>query len=77
MIRLSRLNGTGFILNAELIRSVEECPDTLIMLYNHETLMVAESVEEVVQRVLAYHQCKNLVPQLQHAPCDLGLLAEC
>lgn len=76
MIRLTRLNGSEFILNAEMIRSVETCPDTIITLFNHETLMVRESVEDVVRRTLTYHQSKNLVPQQRYAPCDLGGQAE-
>lgn len=72
MVRLTRLNNTEFILNAEIIKSVESCPDTIITLTNHETMMVKEPVEEVVRRILTYHQAKNLVPRQQHAPCDLG-----
>ena len=70
MIRLTRLNGEEFILNAELIRFIERCPDTLITLVSGETLMVAEPQEEVVRRAISYHQAKNLVPRPQHLPCD-------
>ncbi|MDR1962897.1 MAG: flagellar FlbD family protein [Planctomycetaceae bacterium] len=63
MIRLTRLNKDEFILNAELIRYVERCPDTLITLTNGETLMVLESLDEVVRRAVAYHQAKNLIPK--------------
>ena len=70
MIRLTRLNGNEFILNAELIRYVERCPDTLITLINGETLMVAETLEDVVRRTVSYHQAKNLIPKAQNLPCD-------
>lgn len=73
MIRLTRLNGDVFILNAELIRFIERCPDTLITLINGDTLMVTETLDEVVKRALAYHQSKNLIPKPQHLPCD-GIL---
>ncbi len=66
MIRLTRLNGDEFILNAELIRYVERCPDTLITLTNSETLMVREPLDEVVRRVVTYHQAKNLVPRAEY-----------
>ncbi|MDR2705907.1 MAG: flagellar FlbD family protein, partial [Planctomycetaceae bacterium] len=39
MILLTRLNKDEFVLNAELIRYVERCPDTLITLINGDTLM--------------------------------------
>ncbi len=63
MIKLSRLNGKEFLLNAELIRYVEECPDTTITLTTGDRLIVRESMEEVLRRVIAYHQAKVLFPQ--------------
>ena len=63
MLRLTRLNNTEFLLNAELIKYVESCPDTVITLINCETLMVREPVDEVVRRVMKYHQTKNLIPK--------------
>lgn len=72
MIRLTRLNNTEFVLNADLIRWIETCPDTLITLINHECLMVQESLDEVVTRIMTYQQAKHLLPRQQFAPCDLG-----
>lgn len=54
MIRLTRLNGRPFVLNAELIKSVEETPDTMILLVNGEQLVVQEKMDEVVRRAIAY-----------------------
>lgn len=62
MIRLTRLNGSSFILNAELICTVEAQPDTFITLTTGERIMVAESPDEVLRRVMAYQQAKHLVP---------------
>ncbi len=56
MIKLTRLNGDEFVLNAELIRFVESRPDTFITLSNNDRFMVRESVEEVVKRSIAYSQ---------------------
>jgi flagellar protein FlbD len=67
MIILTKLNGTEFVLNAEMIRYVERCPDTLISLVTGETIMVAEPMEEVVRRSIAYQQAKHLLPQLSDA----------
>ena len=68
MIRLTRLNKDEFVLNAELIRYVERCPDTLITLINGDTLMVLETLDDVVRRTVAYHQAKNLIPKPEYLP---------
>lgn len=54
MIRLTRLNGKEFVVNAEMIQFVETTPDTVITLLSNEKIVVRESVEEVVERVIAY-----------------------
>ncbi|BAM04324.1 flagellar FlbD family protein [Phycisphaera mikurensis] len=54
MIRLTRLNQQPFVLNAELIRTVEETPDTTITLTTGDRMMVRESMDEVIARSVAY-----------------------
>jgi flagellar protein FlbD len=54
MIRLSRLNGQAFVVNAELIRTIEENPDTIITLVSGDRLVVREDMDEVVRRVIEY-----------------------
>lgn len=54
MIVLTRLNGSRFVLNAELIRTVEETPDTTIRLTTGDSYMVRESMEEVVGLAVDY-----------------------
>ncbi len=56
MITLRRLNGTEFVLNCELIETVEAKPDTTIRLNDGNLYIVAESVDEVVAATLAYKQ---------------------
>ncbi|MCL2622800.1 MAG: flagellar FlbD family protein [Planctomycetaceae bacterium] len=68
MIILTKLTGNEFVLNAEMIRYVERCPDTLISLVTGETVMVVESMEEVVERTIAYQQAKYLLPQIGTVP---------
>jgi len=62
MIKLTRLGGEPFILNAELIRYVEANPDTFITLTNGDRMVVREGTDVVVDRVIEYHQRKNLLP---------------
>lgn len=56
MIVLTRLNGGRFVLNAELIRTLEEKPDTVITLVGGEHMMVRERLDEVVERAIQYRQ---------------------
>lgn len=56
MIHVTRLNGTVFVLNAELIREIEATPDTIISLVTGAKVMVRESVDEVVAAVLEYRR---------------------
>ncbi|MDR5658262.1 flagellar FlbD family protein [Serpentinicella sp. ANB-PHB4] len=54
MIKLKRFNNTDFILNAELIQTVEETPDTMITLINGQKILVLENSDEVVNRIIEY-----------------------
>ncbi len=54
MIKLTRLNQQPFVVNAELIKTVEERPDTTIVLVTGETLIVLEKLDEVVARAIEY-----------------------
>ncbi len=54
MICVTRLNDKKFILNAEIIRTVEENPDTIITLVSGEHMVVKESMTEVVKRTIEY-----------------------
>ncbi len=63
MISLTRLNGSQFVLNAELIRTVEENPDTVITLVSGDHLVVRESTRQVVERVIDYgRMLRRLLP---------------
>ena len=58
MIKLTRLKCSDhvFVLNAELIETVEETPDTVITLTNGKKFIVEESMSEVVHRVMEYRR---------------------
>ena len=63
MIKLTRLDGEAFILNAELIKYVEQRPDTFITLTLGDRIVVAETPEEVLERTIEYHRNKRLLPE--------------
>ena len=56
MIEASRLDGSRLIINAELIEIIEVTPDTVISLVSNKKLVVRESAEELVRRVIEYKQ---------------------
>ena len=62
MIKLTRLDNESFILNADLIRYIEERPDTFITLTSGERLVVQEKMDEVLARAVQYQQTKHLIP---------------
>jgi len=62
MIKLTRLDGEPFVLNAEIIRYVEARPDTFITILSGERIIVRESMDEVLAKALAYQQAKHLIP---------------
>ena len=54
MIVLTRLNGPSFALNPDLIERVESNPDTVVVLIGGAKYPIAESVEELLERVRDY-----------------------
>jgi flagellar protein FlbD len=51
VIRLTRLNGDHFVLNADLVQRVEGHPDTVVTLQDDTKYVVSESVDQVVRAV--------------------------
>ncbi len=64
MIKLTRLNGDEFVVNAELIRFVESRPDTYVTLTTDDRMIVRESVDEVVKRAIAYARVIRITPAM-------------
>lgn len=56
MIPVTRMNNQRIHLNPDLIESVEESGDTVLILTNGHRLVVRESAEEIVRRVIEYRR---------------------
>jgi len=56
MIKLTRTSGKEFILNADLIVEVQETPDTVITLNNGKKLLVKDSADDIINKVVIYRQ---------------------
>ena len=54
VIDVTRINNTRFVLNCDLIQTVEETPDTVIALTTGAKYVVKESCEEIKKKVLEY-----------------------
>lgn len=62
VIRLTRLNNRPFAVNSDLIKFVENAPDTVITLTNGEKVVVKESLETVIEQMIAF---KRVVSNVQ------------
>ncbi|HZT30559.1 MAG TPA: flagellar FlbD family protein [Bryobacteraceae bacterium] len=69
MIHLTRLNHLPMVLNSDLIQHIEATPDTVITLTSDEKIMVRESVDEVVARIISFRRAvfRGLCAVLAHA----------
>lgn len=47
MIFLTKLDGTSFMLNENLVETINETPDTVIVLENGHSYIVRESMREI------------------------------
>ena len=54
MIKLTRLQGKEFYLNADMIETVEATPDTVITLINGTKYIVKETIQEVIDEIVKY-----------------------
>ena len=63
MIPLTRINRSPLVLNSDLIEHLESTPDTVISLTNGQKLVVLESVDEVVKRVVEFRRMIQAPPQ--------------
>ena len=69
MVHLTRLNHTPLFLNSDLIEHVQTTPDTLITLTNGNHLMVRETPEEIISRIISFRRrITSDLPRLEKRP---------
>jgi flagellar protein FlbD len=54
MVKITRLNNVEQIINSDLIEFIDSTPDTNITMTTGRKLIVRETVDEVVNRIVAY-----------------------
>ncbi len=73
MIKVTRLNDTDLVINADLIEFVEATPDTIISLTTGKKIMVKESIDEIIERVAQFKRKAGIrVKSPDTAPASEG-----
>jgi flagellar protein FlbD len=79
MILLTRLNGSAFAVNPDLVERIQETPDTTVVLVDGTTYIVTETIGEVIDaiagyraRVLAMARALQYDAPVDHAPHPAG-----
>lgn len=54
MIKLTRINGEEILINLNLVEIIERHSDTVITLTTGNKMLVKETLEEIVARVVAF-----------------------
>lgn len=73
MIQLTRLNNSSLMVNSDLIKFVEQAPDTVITLLNGEKIIVQEKAETVRRRMVEFR--REVMQQVAAAGGDLSPLS--
>lgn len=61
MISVTRFNGSIFVVNADLIETIEATPDTVITLVTGKKYVVQEKVEEVIEKIIEFRRKSGIV----------------
>jgi flagellar protein FlbD len=56
MIQLTRLNNQPLVVNSDLIKTIEYAPDTVITLVNGDKIVVRETGEEILARIVKFRR---------------------
>ena len=83
MIRLTRLSGSEFALNSDLIERVDATPDTVVTLVDGKKYVVTESLDAIIDlvrqhrgEVLALSSYLDVEPWPPRGPARLGSVSE-
>ncbi|MBQ9526139.1 MAG: flagellar FlbD family protein [Fretibacterium sp.] len=56
MIKVHRLNGELFLLNSDMIETIDTTPDTVVRLLNGHRYLVREEMQEVYDKVVEFRR---------------------
>jgi len=66
VIKLTRLNRHIVALNPDLVVWLDALPDTTLSLVSGEKVIVRETVDEVIERIVAFRRAAHERPPTQH-----------
>jgi flagellar protein FlbD len=69
MIRLTRLNNRPLVVNSDMIKFIENAPDTTLTLVTGEKIVVLETAEAVMDQIVEYRR-RLLAPQVDVPPAE-------
>jgi flagellar protein FlbD len=64
MVVLKKLSKQEFVLNSDLIETLERTPDTVVTLTTGKKLLVLDSVDDVVKKVIRFKQLCSAGPRV-------------
>jgi flagellar protein FlbD len=74
MISLHRLNKEEFLLNADLIETIESTPDTMISLTTGKKIIVRDGIEDVVGKIINFRQlCNSTIRVVNETKKDVSV----
>ena len=56
VILLTKINHAPIAVNVDLIEYIEETPDTIITLANHDKIIVRERMTEIIEKTVQYRR---------------------
>ncbi|GGA63021.1 flagellar FlbD family protein [Ornithinibacillus halotolerans] len=71
MIKLKRLNGDSFTLNACMIEQIQSYPDTTITLINGKKIVVKEQEAEVVELITSFYKQVGIINSLSEVKSSI------
>ena len=72
MIFVTRLDGKEVVVNIDLVATIERTPDTLLTLTTGDRILVKESLEQIVERAIAYRHRAMQGPGMRDGLSELA-----
>ena len=55
MIKLTKLNDEEFVINSSQIESIEQIPETKVVLMNKDFYIVQETTDEIIDKIVEFN----------------------
>ena len=66
MVKITRLNGSILVVNADMIEFLEATPDTIVTLTTGRKVVAKESIDELIDKVVEYKKrCLQPTPEVK------------